>query len=135
MIETGGTDGVDVAIQQWWLAWETKDLDAIVTLAHPDYFEFTGHSAEHRVGRETLAIVARRAFGAFSIRAWELGRRRAMRFGDVAIVAYSWKQRTEADDQVMDSTGVATDILVRQDRRWRYLAHHSSTVSASTDHS
>jgi len=57
-MKVGEVGEAEATVGRWWSAWQDKDLDAIMRLALPRYVEFTGHSAEHRVGRNTLVAVA-----------------------------------------------------------------------------
>lgn len=127
----GGGDGPRAAVLRWWSAWQAKDLDAILAMALPEYIEFTGHSVEHRTGRDTLATVARRAFDTFTIHSWELRWQAVHRFGDCALAAYTWDSEVVRSSGAVALRGVATDILVLRDDVWRYAAHHSSPLPTS----
>lgn len=127
----GERESVRTAVRDWWDAWERQDLERLRRLAREDYVEFTGHSEGPRVGRDTLLTVARRAFEEFAITGWQLGEILVQDHGRLAVAAYRWREDIRREDGAFRLSGVATDVLVLEDGRWRYVAHHGTVTERS----
>jgi ketosteroid isomerase-like protein len=50
--------------------------------------------------------------------------------GDAAVCSYTWSETGTHDGAGFSLSGVATDVLVREDGRWLHRAHHVSMLPA-----
>ena len=95
------------------------DLDAMLSLYEPDATLAAGQGASvtgHRAIREVLAgfIAIRRTFEI------EIGR--ALRAGDIALLASSWRLEGERRGEPYESSGRTADVVRRQpDGSWLYV--------------
>jgi ketosteroid isomerase-like protein len=121
------------AVEQWWQAMQDADIDALGLLALHDYISAGGPEGRE-LGRDAFLAGAERFFAAARIDGWELTDVKVRRHGDTAICSYVWTERGSHDGRDFDMRGVATDVLVCDDGRWRHQAHHVSVLPEGPAH-
>jgi uncharacterized protein (TIGR02246 family) len=109
-------------VQRLWAEYFVAgDLDAMVSLYEPDATLAAEPGASvtgHRAIREVLAgfLAVRRTFEI------EIGR--ALRSGDVAMIASSWKLEGEQRGEPYEASGRTADVMRRQpDGSWLCVIH------------
>lgn len=113
------------AVRTWWHAMATKDLRALEDLALHDYIA-SGGPTGREIGRTALIEGAAAFFADADIDEWDVDALEVRTHGDVAVCTYRWSESGTHGGNAFALAGVATDVLVRQDGRWRVQAHHVS---------
>jgi ketosteroid isomerase-like protein len=111
------------AVLAWWGAMQRKDTAAIAAMTLDDYLS-AGGPGQRTLGREQLLREAEQFLGAGSIEDWSVTGLEVREHGDVAVCCYLWSERGVHQGGEFRLEGVATDVLVLRDGRWRYQAHH-----------
>ena len=113
------------AVRSWWQSMQDKDLSALERMTLDDYVS-AGGPGGRTVGRDTLVAQARQFLANAAIEDWSVTDLELRQHGEVAVCSYSWTERGRHQDTAFELRGVATDVLVLRDGRWRYQAHHVS---------
>jgi ketosteroid isomerase-like protein len=106
---------------------QDKDLPALERMALDDYVSVGGPGGR-TVGRDTLVAEAEQFLANAAIDDWSVTDLEVRQHGDVAVCSYLWTERGIHQDMAFELRGLATDVLVWRDGRWRYQAHHVSTA-------
>jgi ketosteroid isomerase-like protein len=112
-------------VRSWWQSMQDKDVAALERMTLDDYVS-AGGPGGRTLGRHTLVAEAKRFLAAAAIEHWSVTDLEVRRHGNVAVCSYRWTERGLHQDRAFELRGVATDVLVLRDRRWRYQAHHVS---------
>lgn len=112
-------------INSLWAAWSSKDISVLEALVAEDYVELSGSTAR-TVGRANVAKAAQRFFQNNRINAWTIRDLMVQRYGDTAVCSYYWTDSVTIKGKDCSFAGAATDVLVRQDEKWKYVHHHET---------
>ncbi len=112
-------------INSLWAAWSRKDIAALEALAAEDYVEFSGSTAR-TVGKANVAKAAQKFFQNNSINAWTIRDLMVQRYGDTAVCSYYWTDSVTIKGKEFSFAGAATEVLVKQDDKWKYVHHHET---------
>ena len=118
-------------VRAWWHAMATKDLRELEALALDDYVGAGGPNGRE-LGRAALIEGASAFFADATIDAWQVDDLEVRRHGDAAVCSYRWCERGLHAGARFALAGIATDVLVRRDGRWRLQAHHVSMAPAAS---
>jgi ketosteroid isomerase-like protein len=113
------------AVLNWWRALQNKDVAAIARMTLDDYISSGGPGARTVDKREFLVGTGQFLAGAV-IEDWSVSDLEVRQHGDVAVCSYLWSERGSHEGGVFNLHGVATDVLVFDEGRWRHQAHHVS---------
>ena len=113
------------AVLNWWRALQNKDVAAIEGMTLDDYISSGGPGARTVDKSEFLEDTGQFLAGAV-IEDWAVSDLEVRRHGDVAVCSYLWSERGSHEGEELDLHGVATDVLVFDEGRWRHQAHHVS---------
>jgi ketosteroid isomerase-like protein len=102
---------------------QDKDVSALERMTLDDYLSVGGPGGR-TVGRDQLLAEAKEFLAAAAIEDWSVADLEVRRHGDVAVCSYFWTERGKHQGAAFELGGVATDVLVLLDGRWRYQAHH-----------
>lgn len=115
------------AVTAWWQAMQDRDPQALSELALPDYLS-CGGPAGRSVGRFALIAEATAFFAQARIDEWAVDAMEVRQYGDAAVCSYIWSETGVHLGAPFAMRGLATDVLIRRDRRWWHLAHHVSPL-------
>lgn len=104
---------------------QDRDVSALERMTLDDYVA-AGGPGGRTVGRDKLVAEAEQFLANAAIEDWSVTNLEVRRHGDVAVCSYIWTERGMHQDRSFQLRGVATDVLVLRDGRWRYQAHHVS---------
>ena len=111
----------DVERQVWRMV-KDKDLRWVDEYVHPRA-SFWTFDAEHPQDKPTLARLERDAAPESTTLEYELTPESVTVTGDVAVAHYRYRTvRENARHQRSTATGRYTDVFLREDGRWRYIA-------------
>jgi ketosteroid isomerase-like protein len=112
-------------VRAWWQSMQEKDVATLERLTLDDYVA-AGGPGGRTLGRDKLLAEAEAFLRDAAIDDWSVSDVEVRRYGGVAVCAYSWAERGSHQGTAFELRGVATDVLVLADGRWRYQAHHVS---------
>jgi ketosteroid isomerase-like protein len=112
-------------VRSWWQSMQDKDVSALGRMTLDDYVS-AGGPGGRTVGRDKLVAEAKQFLANAAIEDWSVTDLEVRQHGDVAVCSYIWTERGRHQGRAFELRGVATDVLVLRDRRWRYQAHHVS---------
>jgi hypothetical protein len=104
---------------------QDKDVSALERMTLDDHVS-AGGPGGRTVGRDRLVAEAEQFLANAAIEDWSVTDLEVRRHGGVAVCSYIWTERGMHQDRAFELRGVATDVLVLRDGRWRYQAHHVS---------
>jgi ketosteroid isomerase-like protein len=113
------------AVLSWWQSMQDKDVSALERMTLADYLS-AGGPGGRTLGRDRFLAEAEQFLGNAAIQDWSVSDIEVRQHGDVAVCSYLWTERGVHQDSAFALGGVATDVLVLRDGRWRYQAHHVS---------
>lgn len=114
-------------VRSWWQSMQDKDMSALERMTLDDHVS-AGGPGDRTVGRDKLLAEAERFLADAAIEDWSVTDLEVRQHGDVAVCSYVWTERGMHQGTAFELRGVATDVLVLRDGRWRYQAHHASTA-------
>ena len=112
-------------VMGWWLTMQTRKLDALEAMTLPDYIAVGGPFGR-TIGREVMLKQAKEFLFNSTIEDWSVTDLELRRHGDVCVCSYLWTERGRYKGEAYEIGGIATDVLVRRERRWLIQAHHVS---------
>jgi ketosteroid isomerase-like protein len=113
------------AVRSWWHAMATKDVRGLEALALDDYLAAGGPNGRE-LGRSALIEGAVTFFADATIDGWQVDAIEVREHGDTAVCSYRWCESGVHAGAQFAIAGIATDVLVLRDGRWRLQAHHVS---------
>jgi ketosteroid isomerase-like protein len=113
------------AVLNWWRALQNKDVAAIERMTLDDYISSGGPGARTVDKNQFLEGTGQFLAGAV-IEDWVVSGLEVRQHRDVAVCSYLWSERGSHEGVEFDLHGVATDVLVFEEGRWRHQAHHVS---------
>jgi ketosteroid isomerase-like protein len=113
------------AVRAWWQAMAAKDVRELEALALDDYVGAGGPNGRE-LGRSALVEGASAFFADATIDAWQVDDLEVRQHGDAAVCSYRWREHGLHAGAPFALAGIATDVLVRRDGRWRLQSHHVS---------
>jgi uncharacterized protein (TIGR02246 family) len=106
---------------------QRQDLGTLGSLALEDLVSVGGPSGRE-IGRDGLLEGAARFFAEAKIERWQTSELQVRRLGDTAVCSYEWTEEGTYSGERFAMAGLATDVLVLRDGRWRLQAHHVSPL-------
>jgi ketosteroid isomerase-like protein len=114
------------AVEAWWQAIQSQDLDALERFTAEDYV-ISGSPTGRTTSRDQFLAHARRFFADTArIEAWSLSDLIVRDLGAAAVCTYDWAERGQNTGQSFELAGAATDVLARRGPSWIHQARHIS---------
>ncbi|MDA0638280.1 nuclear transport factor 2 family protein [Nonomuraea sp. MCN248] len=117
------------AVAAWWQAMRDRDPEALARLAVPEFLSSGGPSGR-TVGLAGLLAEAAAFFAQARIDTWSVDDLVVRPYGPTAVCSYRWSESGSHLGVPFAMRGLATDVLVHRDGRWRHVAHHVSALPA-----
>jgi ketosteroid isomerase-like protein len=117
------------ALHAWWGAMQHGDIETLERLALEDYLS-CGAPGGLTSGRDALLEGAAAFFAEAVVERYALEDIEVRELGAVAVCCYRWTESGRHRGEPFAFGGLATDVLVQRDDRWRYQAHHVSMSGA-----
>lgn len=116
------------AVLNWWRALQNKDVAAIEGMTLDDYIS-SGGPGDRTVTKDGFLEDTGQFLSGAVIEDWSISGLEVRKHGDVAVCSYLWSERGSHEGQEFDLRGIATDVIVFDEGRWRHQAHHVSMSS------
>jgi ketosteroid isomerase-like protein len=113
------------AVRAWWRAMEHREIETLERLALENYLSCGGPDGRTS-GRDALLAGAAEFFAEAVVERCTVEDIEVRELGAVAVCCYRWTESGRYRGEAFAFAGLATDVLVQRDDRWRYQAHHVS---------